>query len=151
VPETFKLGNQPSGVGFVVAAFMPVRAEVGIGLVTLQHVIGRNQDRVRDRDLGPAHPPSPRQPSMLNGQIVLAVHPADRPGGLDQHRGQPFVPVPLPSGVRLPADSCIAGAKPAQAARCPAVGNRDMSAPVSATITCATVSPTPGIVCNNSI
>jgi hypothetical protein len=36
-------------VGFVVAAFMPVWAEVGVSLVTLQQVVGRNQDRVRDR------------------------------------------------------------------------------------------------------
>jgi hypothetical protein len=46
-------------------------------------------------DLGPAHPPPFHQPGMLGGQIVLAVHPADRSGGLDQHRGQPFVPVPF--------------------------------------------------------
>jgi hypothetical protein len=51
----------------------------------------------------------------------------------------------------LPADSCIAGASPAQAAKWAAVGNRDMSAPVSATMTCATVSPTPGMVCSSSI
>jgi hypothetical protein len=38
-----------------------------------------------------------------------------------------------------------AGANPAHAARCAAVGNRDMSAPVSAMIACATVSPIPGM------
>ena len=54
------------------------------------------------------------------------------------------------AGLRLPADSCIAGATPAQAARCAAVGNRDMSPPVSAMITCAVFGPTPGMVCSSS-
>jgi hypothetical protein len=44
----------------------------------------------------------------------------DRPAGL---------------GVRLPADWCTPGARPAQAASCAAEGNRDMSPPVSARIT----------------
>ena len=52
--------------------------------------------------------------------------------------------------VRLPADSWIAGATPAQAARCAAEGKRDMSAPVSARITWATFSPTPAMVCSSS-
>jgi hypothetical protein len=32
-----------------------------------------------------------------------------------------------------------------------AAGNRDISAPISAMITCATFSPTPGMVCGSSI
>ena len=66
--------------------------------------------------LGSAHSPSSGQPGVLGGQVALALHPADRSGSLDQHRGQPFVAVPLTGRVCLPADSCIAGANPAHAA-----------------------------------
>jgi len=55
-----------------------------------------------------------------------------------------------PAGLRLPADSCIAGPTPAQAARCAADGNCAMTPPVSAMITCAVCNPTPGIVCSSS-
>src|SRR5829696_9761130 len=151
VAEVFELGYQPSGVRFVVAAGVPVGAQVVVGLVAFQHPVGRHQDGVRDRNLGSPHPTPAHQPGMLGSQVVLAVHPADRSGGLDQHRGQPFVAVPLPAGLCLPADSFIAGAKPAQAAKWAAVGNRDMSPPVSAMITSATFGPTPGIVCSSSI
>lgn len=48
---------------------------------------------------------------------------------------------PLP--FLLPADSLIPGAKRAQADRCAAVGNRVMSIPISAMITCAAVTPIP--------
>jgi hypothetical protein len=58
----------------------------------------------------------------------------------------------LPFRVRvlpcLPADSLLPGHSPAQDARCPAVGNRDMSTPISEMITWAVRSPTPGIVHN---
>jgi hypothetical protein len=89
--QMFQLGHQPFGVGFVASAAVPVSAQVMVGLVALEHPVGRNQDRVRDGDLGPAHPPAFQQPGVLGGQIVLAVHPPDRAGRLDQHRGQPFV------------------------------------------------------------
>lgn len=46
----------------------------------------------------------------------------------------------------LPADSLFPGVVPAQEARCLAVGNRLMSAPVSATITSAVRVLMPGIV-----
>ncbi len=151
VPEVFELGDQSSGVGFVVASAVPVRAEVLVGLVAFQHPVGRrpgSSARLRPGP-GPSRAGSPA--GRAGGQVVLAVHPPDRAGGLDQHRGQPLVAVPRPGRRRLPADSCIAGATPAQAARCAAVGNRDMSAPVSAMITCATFGPTPGMVCSSSI
>jgi hypothetical protein len=41
-------------------------------------------------------PTAIQQPGMPGGQVVLAVHPTDRPGRFDQHRGQPFVAVPFP-------------------------------------------------------
>jgi hypothetical protein len=138
-------------MGFVVASAVPIGAQVVVELVAFQHSVGRHQHGVRDRDLSPAHPTPFRQPGMLDSEIVLAVHPAYRTGGLDEHRGQPFVPCRFPAGICRPADSFIAGATPAHAARCAAVGNRVMSAPVSATIVSATFGPTPGMVCSSSI
>ncbi len=54
-------------------------------------------------------------------------------------------PLRVPAGRCLPADSWLAGATPAQAHRCPAVLNRDMSTPISAIITSAVVLDTPVI------
>ena len=106
VAELLELGDQPAGVGFVVARGEPVGAEVAVGLVAFEHVVGGDQDRVRDRDLRPAHPAAPGEPGVLDGEVVLAVHPADRAGGLDEHRGQPLVAAsPARPGLRLPADS----------------------------------------------
>jgi hypothetical protein len=103
VSQPFQLGDQPTGVGFVVAAFMPVRAEVGVGLVTLQHVVGRNQDRVRDRDLGPAHPTSPSKPGVLDGQI-----------GFCCASGQPIL---QPRSASRSAICCRAAYRPGSACR----------------------------------
>ena len=50
--EAFELGDQAAGVGVVVAALEPVRTEVAVGLVPVEHVVGADQDRVGDRDLG---------------------------------------------------------------------------------------------------
>src|SRR4030095_4534937 len=47
---------------------------------------------------------------------------------------------------RLPALSSLRGQSPAQEIRCPGVGKRDMSVPISARMTRATVSLTPRIV-----
>jgi hypothetical protein len=52
--EVFELGDEPSGVRFIVSAAVPVSAQVVVGLVAFQHPVGRNQHRVRDGDLGPA-------------------------------------------------------------------------------------------------
>ena len=76
---------------------------------------------------------------MLDGQIVLAVHPPDRAGSLNQHRRQHLLPCRFPAGLCLLADSFIAGTSPVAARGATAV-SRDMSAPVSATKTCATFS-----------
>jgi hypothetical protein len=51
---------------------------------------------------------------------------------------------------RLPADSSLPGQSPAQDAKCPAVGNTDMSAPTSAITTSAVRRCTPGTVQSSS-
>lgn len=75
VSHAFELGNQPSGVGFVVATAEPVGSEVVIGLVTLEHVVGRDQDRACDRDLCATHAAAASQACVLGGEVVLLVHP----------------------------------------------------------------------------
>jgi hypothetical protein len=47
---------------------------------------------------------------------------------------------------RLPALCSIRGHRPAQEIKCPIVGKRDMSIPISATMTCAATRLTPGMV-----
>jgi hypothetical protein len=37
VPEAFELGDEPSGLGFVVASAVPVGSEVVVGLVAFEH------------------------------------------------------------------------------------------------------------------
>ena len=55
----------------------------------------------------------------------------------------PWPVVPLP--FFFPADSLTPGANLAQEARCPAVGNRLISVPISAMMTAAAMRPMPGI------
>ena len=69
-------------------------SEVVVGLVAFEHPVRGDQDRVRDRDLCPAHPAAFGQPGVLHGEVVLAVHPPDRAGGLDEHVVEPLVAVP---------------------------------------------------------
>jgi len=77
VAEVFELGYQPSGVRFVVAAGVPVGAQVVVGLVAFQHPVGRHQDGVRDRNLGSPHPAPAHQP----GRKARSHRLADTPPG----------------------------------------------------------------------
>lgn len=95
VTEPFELRHQPAGVRFVVAPSQPVGAQVQVGLVLGQHVPGRDQDRVGDRHLRTARSSTFGQAGVLRREIVLVAHPTDRPRSLDQHRGEPLVPVTL--------------------------------------------------------
>lgn len=95
VSESLELCDEPSGVGFVVAAGEPVRAEIAVGLVLAEHVEGRDEDGVRNGDLGSPGTATFGEPCVLRGEVVLAMHPTHRARGFNQHRGQPLVPVPL--------------------------------------------------------
>ena len=72
VTESFQLGDQAAGVGFGVTAHVPVGSEVAVGLVAFEHPVRRDQDRVRDRDLGSSHPATLGQPGVLDGEVVTA-------------------------------------------------------------------------------
>ena len=91
VSESFELADQATGAGDFVTALEPVRSEVPVRL----RVGGRDQDRVPDGDIGPAHPTTPDEAGVLDGEVVLASHPPGRAGCLGQHSGQPLAPVPF--------------------------------------------------------
>src|SRR5689334_16135593 len=55
------------------------------------------------------------------------------------------LPLPVVPGLLFPADCFARGANLAHDTRCPAVGNRDISMPISAMSSWAPVLPTPGI------
>ena len=67
------------------------------------------------------------EPGVLDGQIVLVCIRPTEPAASMSIAVSHLLPCRFPAGVYRPADSCIAGANPAQAARWAAVGNRDMS------------------------
>src|SRR5438445_262412 len=54
-----------------------------------------------------------------------------------RREGLPVVVLP---DLHLPADASLPGHRPAQLARCPALGKRPLSTPLSATMVCATCS-----------
>ena len=72
------------------------------------------------------------------------MHPRDRAGGLDQHRGQPLVAVPRAGRCAFAGRLVHRRRQPGPRGQVAADGNRDMSAPVSAMITCAIFDPDPG-------
>jgi hypothetical protein len=95
VPEPVEMGDQSAGVGLVVAAGGPVGSEVSIGLVVLEHVVGRDQHRVRHGDLGAGLPrravsracwaarylaPRIRPTEPAASTALTATALADRPG-----------------------------------------------------------------------
>ena len=127
-----------------------VGSEVVVGLVACEHPVGRDQHRVRDGYLGPAHAAPPGQSGVLGGQIVLAPHPADRAGGLDQHRGHHLLPCRFPAGVCLPADSMHRRRQPGPGSQ---MGRGRKPGHVGAGLGHDDLRdrlPTPGMVCNNS-
>src|SRR6185503_4716294 len=125
-----------SGGARLVGAFDEVvGTQVAVGHVVGEHVPDGNQNRVLQCDEGPLAPAAGHQSSVPCGQVgVLATGGGDR--GLPDEC--------------LPADSLLPGHTPAHEARCPALGKRAMSLPISARITCAVCSLTPGTLANSS-
>ena len=105
-----------------------------------------DQDGAADGDDGLLLAPSPGDPSVALAQE--GVGPGGADGGLAQDPGQ--VGVALAGGVLalLPAGGLADDRERTWPRRpgAPAVGNRVMSTPTSATITCAAAGPTPGTV-----
>ncbi len=84
-------------------------------------------------------------------RVHRLVHPTDRSRGLDQHCGQPLVAVQFPGRALYAGGVVHRRRQLGPGSKMGGGRNRDMSAPVSAMITCATSSPTPGMVCSSSI
>ncbi|WP_437773340.1 hypothetical protein [Arthrobacter sp. KNU40] len=42
--EPFELGDQLSGPGLLVTALQPLRSEVAVGLVVVEHLVGAIED-----------------------------------------------------------------------------------------------------------
>src|ERR1035437_5208083 len=107
---------------------------------------GRCQDGVFDGDQGLEFTDASGQAPVAGaegGGVLGAVgcHRGDTEGA-----GEPVVAVSGVCGFVSFTGLVESGATPAQEARCPGVGKRLMSAPVSAMITSATPGPTPGMV-----
>ncbi len=130
--------------GRIVSALEVRRTGVVVEGTVGEQVPGRRQDGVGDGDGGLVGPAPPGDPRVL-GREVAALGPCRRPAASMSARCSQVEPCRVPAGRRLPADSWLAGATPAQAQRCPGVGNRVMSTPISAIITSAVVLETPVI------
>src|SRR5215207_4245054 len=73
-----------------------------------------------------------------------------RPGALHEDVAEPYVAVGGLAGTAFPPVMLLPGAIPAQEAKWAAVGNRDMSTPISAMIVSAARFPTPVMVSSRS-
>jgi hypothetical protein len=142
------LADLAFGVG---AGGVVVRAEVDeLCVVVGEQRPDDDQDRAADRDDGPLLAATAGDPPISLAEEAVGAGGAD--GGLAEYPGQ--VAVALTAGRfarRGPADSLTPGAKRAQEARCAGVGNRAMSVPTSARISCAAVTPTLGISSSRAI
>ena len=102
--------------------------------------------RVGDGDDRPLLAAAGGQAAILGGEVG-ALGARGGLGGLDQRRAQPGVALAGPAAQALAGALVVAGAQPAQEARCPARGEaRACPAPISATMISAIRRPTPGIV-----
>src|SRR4029450_11597265 len=146
VAEGFELADVVAlGAVGVDAGVVEAGAEVTeAGLGVDQQVPDNDQDGPayrHDRLVGAA--------SASDAPIALPKEPIGPPGshgGLPKHAGALGLPCPVVAvPLRLPADSLTPGANLAHQTRCPAVGNRAMSTPISAMSRCAGVWPVRGI------
>jgi hypothetical protein len=124
------------------AAVEVVGTEIVIEGAVLEHVVGGGEDRGgdgADRLFGAA----PRAQAMELRLEIAAVFACGRPGALDQGGFEPGGAPRLREGRllrmrldrRLPALSSFLGQKPDQEIRCPTLGKRPMSPPISARMT----------------
>ena len=124
-----------------------IGTEIVIEGAVLEHVVGGGEDRGGE---GAA----PGAQAMELRLEVAAVFAGGRPGALDQGGLEPGGAPRFREGRRLrmrldrrlPALSSFLGQRPAQETRCPTVGKRLMSPPISARMTWALKSLTPGMV-----
>jgi hypothetical protein len=137
VAEALELPDKAAGVGLgVVAAQEVVGAEFGVGTAALQHVVGDDEDGMRDGADGLLVAATAFDPGVLAGEGG-PLTAGDGVRGLDERDGQPLRPLARPARAALARGLMVAGAPPAQEARCCAVGKRVISGPISARMTSA--------------
>src|SRR5215204_736887 len=145
VAESLELGDEAFGVAFGVAALEVVAAEVVVGLAGGEHVPVGDQHRVFDGAERAAVSEARFQAPVLGGEVAVAGADGGQRGLFE---GDPshLQPLRVRPERRLPADWSLPGQRPAQEARCRAVGKTRMSVPISATMTSAVRAATPVIV-----
>ena len=112
-----------------------VAAEVLVGLLSVQDVEGGHQDRVGDGDGGLGGAAASAKASVLGGQVGIAGAGGGL-CGLGEMGAKPLGSLAGGAGAAF-AGGLVVGQRPAQLARCLAVGNMVMSIPISATIVSA--------------
>ena len=138
-----------SGELGVVSTLEVVGAKFVVRDLILQDVVCGGQDGRgdgEDRLLGSSPTLETKE---LRAQVRVAGAGGD-PRDLDERGFEPRVAGSGPSGEPLAGTFLLAGAEAGPGIRWPAVGNRLMSNPISATMTRATVHPTAGIVITRS-
>ena len=93
-----------------------VPAEILVGAVIAQDVVGADEDRVGDGDDRLLVPAASLDPRVLSVQVGAARAPRGRVGGLDERGAKPAVALRVLPLLRLPADSSFPGQIAAQLA-----------------------------------
>ena len=133
----FELSDESILVGGTGAALVEVvAAQVVVGLAGGEQMPDDDQDRVSNGHRGtPRSPPSPYT-GVLRAKVGV-FGASSGMSGFDEGDAEPFGAVTGPPRAVLAGRLVVAWDMPAQLARCPAVGKRDMSVPISARITWA--------------
>lgn len=142
--ELGDLTNEPVCLDLGRGTVEVVGSQVLIERAVAEHVVGGGQDRGSDGTDG-LFGSSPVAQALELGLQIAALLVAGGPGALHERGLQPRRALAQP---RLPALSSLRGHRPAHEIRCPAVGKRLISVPISETMTCAVRSLTPGMVRN---
>src|SRR5262245_57827270 len=143
--EIVKPGDKALRELCFVAPIEMIGAEITVVSVAREHVIGGREHRSGDREDGLLGSAATLDPKELGSEVRSFFRAADQAA---------WTSVVLSQGLlermrverRLPALSCRRGHSPAHDTRWAALGKRVMSKPISATITRATVSLTPGMM-----
>jgi hypothetical protein len=121
----------------------------GVGLASTQDVVEGGQEAMCYRDgslVSAAASGDTMELRIEVGHLRRDTGPSD----LAHNRPKPDTAVVHGAFIRFPALSLLLGQSPAQDSRCPALGKRLISVPISARIAAAAMRLTPGTVCSNA-
>src|SRR5215470_9129689 len=106
-----------------MAAVIVVGTRIVVGGVVGEQMVDRDEHGVRDSDDGFLVPTAPHDTAVPGGEGPLRRMRAGAEGSLDEGAAQPAVPFARPAGGVFAGTPLLPGQRPAQLARCPAVGN----------------------------